>query len=309
MNTVIIGAGAVGGHYGAMLARAGHRVTFQARGTHLAQMQKSGLRIRTTKEDFLLSVDAVADASNIEDVELVLLAVKSYCLAEVAPIVTRLAARGAAVLPILNGVDVTERCVALGIPRTSLLAGIARVSVAKAAPGYIVQDTQLQEIALGELDGGISARAKAIAAAFENAGIRAELPTDIQLALWRKFVSLASRAALCAMSMSSGGNMAAVGRRPYGLELFQRAVREAGAVARACGVAFPTQLEDEICRDGNAPTEHKPSFVHDLERGGPTEIDLLSGTVSRLGRQTAVPTPVHDLACLLFAHTSAAAAR
>jgi 2-dehydropantoate 2-reductase len=97
--------------------------------------------------------------------------------------------------------------------------------------------------------------------------------------------------------------MAAVGRRPYGLELFRRAVREAGAVARACGVAFSTQMEDDICQAGSAPTVEKPSFIFDLERGGPTEIDSLSGTVSRLGHKHAVPTPVHDLACLLFGHT------
>lgn len=251
-----------------------------------------------------MRVEALADASGVGGVELVVLAVKSYSLGEVAPTMRQLAARGAAVLPLLNGIDIVDRCVALGVPRTALLGGLARVSVVKAAPGFIVQDEPQQKIELGELEGPISERVRGIAAAFESAGIQAEMSADIVLALWRKYVSLASRASLCAMS---GGTMDAVRARPYGIEVFHRAVREAGAVARASGVAFSKEIEDGICqRDSTTPSVSKPSFVADLERGGRTEIDTLSGTLSRLGRKYGVPTPVHDVATLLFAPTGVA---
>ena len=93
MNIVIIGAGAVGGHFGALLSRAGHEVVFQARGTHLAAMQMTGLSIQTPTETFTVPVKAFADASAAENVELVVLAVKSYSLPEIAPTVVSLAKR------------------------------------------------------------------------------------------------------------------------------------------------------------------------------------------------------------------------
>jgi 2-dehydropantoate 2-reductase len=263
-------------------------------------MQRAGLRIKTLTEDFTLPVNAVADASNVP-ADLVILSVKSFSLGDVAPMLRSLAERGATILPLLNGVDIVERCESMGVPRASLLGGIARVSTVKESAGFIIQDTPQQKIELGELDGRVSQRTRAIAQAIESAGIQAEITSEIEFALWRKFLSIASRAALCGMG---GGCMAEVGKRPYGIESFHRAVREAGAVGRACGVRIPVEVEDAICKDGSAPTLEKPSFVHDLERGGLTEIDSLSGTVSRLGRRHGVPTPVHDLASLLFGHTA-----
>ena len=303
MNIVIIGAGGVGGHFGALLLRARHHVVFQARGSHLEAMCRSGLRIQTPTEDFTVRVEATDDASQVNGAELVVLAVKSYSLGDVAPSLRALSTGGAAVLPLLNGIDIVDRCVALGVPRSAMLGGLARVSTVKAAPGVIVQDEPDQKIELGELDGGISERVKHIAQAFESAGIAAEASGDINLALWRKYVSLASRASLCAMS---GGTMNAVRARPYGLELFRRAVREAGAVARACGIPVTPAIENDICeRDSLRASDSKPSFVADLERGGRTEIDTLSGALSRLGRRHGVPTPVHDVATLLYSHTGA----
>lgn len=301
MNIVIIGAGGVGGHFGALLSRAGHHVVFQARGSHLAAMRESGLRIRTPTEDFTLPVEATEDASRIEDAEVVVLAVKSYSLQEVAPSLRALSSRGAAVLPLLNGIDIVDRCIALGVPKSAVLGGLARVSTVKAAPGLIVQDVPEQKIELGELGGDVSERVQRIARAFESAGITAEASKNIEFALWRKYVSLTSRASLCAMS---GGTMDAVRARPYGMELFHRAIREAGAVARACGAPFTHAVEDAIFEsDAHRATASKPSFVADLERGGQTEIDSLSGTVSRLGRMHGVSTPVHDVATLLYSHT------
>jgi 2-dehydropantoate 2-reductase len=144
MNIVVIGAGGVGGHFGALLQRAGHEVTFQARGTHLSAMRAGGLRIRTLTESFVLPVRAVPDASGEEGIELVMLAVKSYSLRDVAPSVRALAERGAMVLPLLNGIDIVQRCAALGVPQGALVGGIARISVVKAGDGEIYQDDPQQ---------------------------------------------------------------------------------------------------------------------------------------------------------------------
>lgn len=294
MRITILGAGGIGGYYGATLARAGHEVQLLARGDHLAAIRARGLTVRSPEETFTMPMSATDDAAALPDAELVVVAVKSYSLVEVAPVAARLADRGAVVLPLLNGVDATERLAEAGVPHEQLLAGLTVVSASKPEPGVIERAAHFRSITLGELDGSVSGRVEKIVSAFREAGAEAQASSQMTLELWKKFNMLCAMAAACGLSRS---NVEGVRSAPLGWLLIERAVGEITAVGRARGVALPEDQEARALRAIAAlPGSMKPSFLLDLERGGPNELDVLSGAVARYGREAGVPTPVHDTA-------------
>lgn len=299
MRIAILGAGGVGGYMGGVLARAGHDVALLARGEHLDAIRASGLTVRQPDGDFTVEVQASDDVDQLGEVQLGIVAVKSYAVGAIAPAAARLAERGAVVLPLLNGVDIVDRLADGGVPRAALLAGLTYISAAKAGPGVIELKSDFRRVTVGEPAGGLSERAERTAAAFGDTPVDARAVEAIDVELWRKFVFIASISAACGLARSAIGP---VRDAPLGATLLRRAVEEVVAVARARGIAL---RDDEAAKaleriDALAPNL-KPSFLLDVEAGGPNELDILSGAVSRLGEAAGVPTPVHDTATAALA--------
>jgi 2-dehydropantoate 2-reductase len=300
MKIAILGAGGVGGYYGGLLARNGHHVYVLARGANLAALKARGIEIRTPEETFTVAVQASDDVKDFGPVDCAVVAVKNYSLAEIAPFATLLARQGAIIVPLLNGVEVVDRLVAGGVPQSQLVGGLTAISVVRTASGIFERRSPFQRVVLGELDSHAQLRPErvqrvaAIVQAFRESGVDAAISSDITADLWRKFAFIASMAAACGLSRTAIGPLRAT---PLGHLLIERAVREVVNVARARKVAV---AEDEAERtiktiDG-LPDAMKPSLLIDLEAGRPTEIDDLSGAVSRLGRTSGIKTPVHDTA-------------
>jgi 2-dehydropantoate 2-reductase len=294
MNIAILGAGGVGGYFGGILARAGNSVTLLARGAHLAAIRERGLEVRTPEGTFIAAVAATGEPQEIGEVELAVVAVKSYSLPEIVPAARLLAERGATILPLLNGVEAADRLIEQGVPGDRVLGGLAEISAARLGPGVVERRSSFQRVVAGERAGGISERAERIAAAFREAGAEARASADITMDLWRKLAFITTMSAACGLARAPIGP---VRRAPLGQLLIERALHEVVAVARALGVALPEDVESKILVFiDSAPDAMRPSFLLDLESGGPTEIDDLSGAVSRFGRQAGVETPVHDVA-------------
>jgi len=294
MRIAILGAGGVGGFYGGTLARSGHAVALLARGAHLDAIKARGLEVRTPEERFTVAVEASDDPRTFGACDVAIVAVKTYSLAEIAPAARVLAEGGAAILPFLNGVEAADRLVESGVPADRVLGGLTQVSVAKVAPGVIERKSSFQKVAVGERAGGPSERVRRIVEAFQGAGAEARVSEDISTDLWRKFAFIAPMAAACGLARAPIGP---VRDAPYGKLLLARAVREVLAVARARGVPLADDEEAKIVAFiGSIGGGMKPSFLLDLEAGGPNELDDLSGAVSRLGREVGVETPVHDTA-------------
>jgi 2-dehydropantoate 2-reductase len=294
MRIAVIGAGGVGGYYGGLLARGGHEVTLLARGEHLAAIRQRGLEIRSHGERFVAEVSAAESASEIGATDLVLVAVKSYSLGEVAPAVRSLSERGGVVLPLLNGVDTVERLVASSVAENQILGGLTTISVAKIAPGIIERRSNFAKLIAGEVNGEVSRRLERIVSAFSAVSVDARASTDITLDLWRKFAFIATVAAACGLSRTPIGP---VRDAAFGNLLLERSVREIAAVAQARGVRFSDQdIEQTLTTIAGLAPQIKPSFLLDLERGGPTELGILSGAVARMGRELNVATPIHDTA-------------
>lgn len=299
MDIGVVGAGGIGSYYAGLLSCAGSTVKLVARGPHLDAISARGLEVRTPDRTFVAHPAAASDPAIVADCDAVIVAVKSYSLAEVAPALATAAAKGAAILPLLNGVDVAERLAKLGVPREALLGGLVAASVFRTAPGVVERRSPFDRVRIGEFDRTTSDRAQRLVDAFAAAGVAAELSQDISFDLWRKFSFIVPMNVVCGLSRGPMGPVLASER---GRKLVVDSLHELAEVARAAGVPFTRDEEAKVCNDLLALGPGiRPSFLADLERGGPTELDLLAGTVSRLGHEHDVPTPIHDVATAAFA--------
>ncbi len=197
MKIAILGAGGVGGYYGGLLARNGHPVCVLARTSNLAALRERGIEVRMPGESFTVPVQASDNVKDFGPVECAVLAVKGYSLAEIAPAATLLAEQGALIVPLLNGVEVVDKLVACGVPRTQMLGGLTAISAVRIGPGIFERRSPFQRVVLGELDGQPKSqpeRAQRIAAivqAFKDVGVEANVSSNITADLWRKFAFIA----------------------------------------------------------------------------------------------------------------------
>ena len=298
MRIGFVGAGGIGSYYAGLLSRAGHEVKLFARGDHLEAICSSGLEVRTPKERFVARPDASSHGDVVANCEVVFVAVKSYSLTEVGPVVVEAARNGAAIVGLLNGVDIAERLRGLGVPRERIVGGLVRASIVRSAPGVVERLSEFDRVTIGEFDGTVSDRVSRTAAALRDAGVASAVSDDISHDLRRKFAFIVPMNVACGLSRRAMGYSLATER---GRALVAGSLHEIVLVARACDVALTEQQEVFLRNDlfALAP-ETRPSFLLDLERGGPTELDLLAGTVSRLGGLRGVPTPIHDVAVAAF---------
>jgi len=294
VRVVILGAGGVGGYYGGAIARAGHDVRLFARGAHRDAIRSRGLEVREPEGAWTVKVLATDDPAELVPADLAIVAVKSYSVSEIAPVARRLAEAEAIVLPLLNGVEAFESLAAAGVDPKWMLGGLTMIGAEKTAPGVVTRNSAFRSVVVGERSGGLSERSERVAAIFRETGAEARASENIELDLWLKLLFIAAVAAGCGLSRAPIG---AVRDAPLGTALFERAVREIGAVARAKGIPVTEQAEkDVLARIASLAGALKPSFLRDLERGGPNELDVLSGAVSRFGKAAGVSTPVHDTA-------------
>lgn len=290
MRIAIIGAGGVGGYFGARLQTSGADVAFVARGAHLHALNTTGLRLLSPKGDLHLSRVAATDSPNtIGPVDVVLVTVKMYDLETAAAALAPLVGANTAVITLQNGVEAVD-IVGQHVGRAHVVGGVAYVAAVIDAPG-VIRHTSLDSLIFGELDGHRSQRLTTFEAACRGAGFGARVSEQIEVDLWAKFARL---------SVFSG--MTAVTRSPMGIlrsdpelrAMLVAACEETIAVGRARGVKLPDTLMGEILQmvDG-LPSHAKASMLEDLERGRRLELPWLSGAVVRLGRAAGVATPIH----------------
>jgi 2-dehydropantoate 2-reductase len=274
-----------------------------ARGANLDALRSRGITVRTQDEEWTAPVVAGNDATELSrqfgEGDLVLVTTKAYSLVDVAPAVKTFAEKGATILPLNNGVESADHLAKLGVSAAQILGGVTYISAAKVEPGIVMRRNPQQRVIVGELPRGTSTRSAEIAESFVAAGVHGEATDDITLALWQKFVFLASIAAGCGLTRLPIG---AVRDTKLGMRLLGRAVNEAVAVGRARGVPFSTSEEERVMAAINAlPHGTEPSLLLDLRAGSRTEVDVLSGAISRFAGEAGLETPVHDVAAVALA--------
>jgi 2-dehydropantoate 2-reductase len=293
MRIAVVGAGGVGGGFGAALAKAGADVTFIARGAHLAAMQNQGLRVQGGRgEIHLVPTKATDDPAAVGKVDIVLFCVKLWDVESAGQHIKPLIGPGTAVIPLQNGVDAAERLVPI-LGHHAVMGGVAQISASIVGPGLILQVGAFMRMIFGELDGKRSKRGEDFLGLCLKAGFDATLSEQISTELWMKFILLATNAGIMSLARQPIGRLR---DDPDMREIFVAAYREAFDVGRARGVALPADAVERILGlTGHFPPAMKASMALDLDRGNRLEVPWLSGKVAELGRQLGVPTPTHSM--------------
>jgi 2-dehydropantoate 2-reductase len=304
MRIAVIGSGAIGGYYGALLAKGGHDVALVARGAHLAAMQRDGLTLRTPEGTSTIPLRAVAQTTGIGPVDLVLFCVKSYDTAQAARLLTPLMAPDTSVLTLQNGIDNVE---AIGnvVGTAAVLAGAIYVALQLIEPGVILRTGGEGHIVFGEISGAATERAQRIADTFERSGVPHEVSVDIQRVLWEKFLFIAGIGGVTALARSGIGPL--VGSAE-GRALLAFACDEIATVARAERAPLaPDAVTRVLAQAASLPAQWRSSMARDLEDGRRLEVDALSGAVVRRGLEHGISTPVHrTIAACLSVHQPSA---
>jgi 2-dehydropantoate 2-reductase len=297
MKIAVFGTGGVGGYFGARLAESGEDVTFIARGAHLDAIRERGLRVDSVLGDMRIDpASATHSPAEVGPVDAVLLGVKTWQVAAVAPTLKPLLGPDTFVVPLQNGVEAAAQ-LASALGAEHVVGGLCGGFCFVVAPGHIKHIGGATFVKFGELDlrpgePRPSSRTERLRAAIARARLDVDVPADIRVALWMKL-----------MLVVSFGSVGAVARAPIGVllgtpetrNLIERGMEEIGAVAHAEGVPLPAHAVAKTLAllDGVTPSG-TASMQRDIAAGKRSELDEWTGAVVRLGAKHGVPTPVHS---------------
>ena len=287
----VMGAGAIGSYFGAMLARGGADVTLIGRAAHVEAIARNGLSLQTQHATETIQLSATVDPSGVRGAHWVLFCVKSIDTEEATRAIAPHLARDAVVLSLQNGVDNVER-----MRRhfdNPVVPAAVYVAVAIAAPGCVRHsgrgDLTIGEIAAG--GSGLDRELNEIAAFFSQASIPVRISDNIEGELWAKLVLNCAYNAISALTRSNYGRLLAT---PQARAIMRDVVEEIQTVAQAKGITIPgDNLLETTYRLADAMPEATSSTAQDIARGRRTEIDHLNGFVAREGARLGIPTPVN----------------
>ena len=295
MKILVVGAGAVGGYFGARLSQAGRDVTFLVRPSRAQQLHNEGLRIVSPYGDLTLQPKTITAKELDRPFDIIFLSVKSLALdqaiADMAPAVSP----ETMIYPVLNGMRHIDTLIHRFGPAT-VLGGVAMVSTELDPQGHIVQFNEMQTLTYGERDGQITSRIRQLDETFRGAGFETELSANIMQAMWQKWVGISTLGLVNCLFNAPVGEINAV---PYGEETALQALDECAAVAAACG--YPTakpfldNVRERLTTKGSRLTA---SMYRDMQKGVKLEADTILGDLFDRGRALQLKTPLLQAACV-----------
>lgn len=304
MHFVILGSGAVGGYFGARLVESGQQVTFIARNQHLKAMQTKGLKLKSIKGDlFLPNVNVTENVNDIKNVDVIFISVKTFQLTNSIELIKPIIGTNTRIIPLLNGVNAIEKLIAAEVDIKHLYGGLAKIISAVNSPGVISHTGAEPHITLGNLSEVNTSgeycennSLEEIVRCLNNAGISARTTSNIQIALWRKFIFVAA-----------WGALAAVIKKPIGLirshyemrKLLINIIKEYALVACAQGVAITEGMITETINFIDSLPEHsETSMQRDITNQQPSEFNALVAYPYSLAKKHQLTVPT-----LLFCYT------
>jgi 2-dehydropantoate 2-reductase len=290
MKIAAMGAGGVGGYFGARLQQAGHEVTFFARGRHLKALQENGLTVESAHGNAHLKVRVFEDPREAGVADVVLFAVKLGDTETAAERLKPVVGEHTAIIPFQNGVESISRLKAF-FPEKAIMGGSAYIATHVKSPGVIEHTGQMARLQFGPVLPSQRKIAEEFLAACRGANIQAEIPEDIVKANWEKFVFLVG---LSSATATARAPLGVVRADPDLRWLLEQAMRETWRVGRARGVKLADDFVEQ--RMAFADTLHadmKASLLHDLEAGNKLEAPWLCGAVARMAAQAGLDAPVN----------------
>lgn len=305
MHFVVIGCGAVGGYFGGRLLENNQQVTFVARNTQLSAIKSHGIEIQSIEGDANLENVSVIDAQTITDdsltskADVILVAVKSYHLVNVLNQIKPLISENTKVVPLLNGVNAVNVLLEHGICSKNIYGGLAKIICEKRSDGVIYHSGGKPHITLGNpfidnLTGQDKAddikNISAIAKCLKLAGISVGVSSDIELALWRKFILVASWGALAAARKLTLGEIKGQSHLEFMLECI---IKEYVEIGRKAGIALTDKhIKETMTFLGRLPASSETSMQRDIAQLQQSEFDVLVAYPMSLAKTLKVSTPV-----------------
>ena len=302
MRIAFMGAGGLGGYFGARLCRGGADVHFIARGEHLAAMRRDGLRVEGPDPMHVAKVNATDNPAEVGVVDFVLLGVKLWDTEEALKQIRPMVGSATTLISFQNGV-LKDQYLEAAYDPSQIMGGVGYVATTIDKPGVIRQTGPMQRLLVGEFVGSPSARGQALLDACLAGGINAELSSNIVREIWQKYVFLV---ALSGTTTTIRKPIGPIRENPQTRAFLRDVMREVVAVGRSHGVDLPEDYPETRLQfaDGLAQ-DMTSSMHHDLERGNRLEVRWLSGGVVELGQRTGVPTPLNRaIADILALHAS-----
>jgi 2-dehydropantoate 2-reductase len=293
MRIAVFGTGGVGGYFGGRLAQAGNDVTFIARGEHLRAIQTKGLTVESLSSDFVVyPAKATADVTEVGSVDLVVVGVKAWQVPEAARAMKPMVGSKTTVLPLQNGVDAAGQLSAeLGADH--VVGGLCRIVSFVVGPGHIRHAGFAPSVVIGELDNQRTDRIVEIEETLKRAGVETTIASDIYVALWMKFLFIASFSGVGAIANAPAGILRT---DPELRAQMLRAMEEIYALAHARNIKLPLNSIETVMAGVNAlPEDATSSMQRDIAAGKPSELESQNGAVVRMAREGGVQVPTHDL--------------
>jgi 2-dehydropantoate 2-reductase len=289
MRVAVVGAGGIGGLYGGLLARAGHDVSFLARGAHLRAIQSRGLEVRSAEFGrFTVEGRASDDPADLGRAELVLFAVKTYDLDQAARVAERLLAPDGSLLTFQNGLDAPD-LVADVVGQERVLVGTTIVETTILEPGVVGHLSTHHSVVVGSLVGAPTPAVASVVTTLLAAGIHASVAQDGRLALWEKAMGLMASATVTSVCRAPMGPIRDL---PETRRLLEDVLDEVATVARAAGYDLTAGRQRMQAVFENWAPSGTTSMARDFERGNRTELEALTGALVRLADARGVDVPV-----------------
>lgn len=289
MKIAVFGAGAVGGYFGGRLAQAGEQVVFIARGKQLQALRRYGLKVDSIKGDFTIQpVQATDDPANIGIVDVVIVGVKTWQVPEAAKDMGPMVGPQTFVVPLQNGIEAPEQLAEV-LGAEHVLGGLCGLISFLIEPGHIQHAGIEPFVNFGELDNRPSERCERLRQIFLQAGVTVEIPPDIQVAMWRKFLFVVSTSGMGAVTRSPIGAFRSL---PQTRNMLGQAMQEVFDIAKARHIDLPKDIVTTTLAfiDG-LPADGTASMQRDIMEGRPSELESQNGAVVRLGQEVNVATP------------------
>jgi 2-dehydropantoate 2-reductase len=291
MHIVVFGAGGVGGYFGGRLAQAGEMVTFIARGEHLQALLTNGLIVESINGDFAIPpVIATDDTTKVDAVDVVLVCVKTWQIPQAAKAILPMLGPETYVVPLENGVEAPSHLAEI-LGREHIMGGLCRIASRISSPGHIQHTAIKPSIVFGELDNRSSSRAHKLSQSFKNAGVSVEIPPDINVAVWQKFLFISAVSGIGAITRVPFGKFRSLAGTRWMLE---EALQECYSVAIAQGVYLPSDsVDNTLAYIDTLPPGTMASMQRDIIDGRPSELEAQNGAIVHMGKMLNIPTPVH----------------
>ena len=288
-HVMMVGAGSVGGYFGAHLAKHHSNVSFLLRPKTLAAVQQQGLRVRSASGNVTVHPPAAAQAEHLPTPDLIILAVKAYDLDEVMGQIEPVMTERTVILTLQNGIDTEDRLLAR-FKRDCVVGGVAFIYSKIVAPG-LIDHYKKGAIAVGELMGHESERVLQIRELFTSAGIPCQLSKDIRRSKWEK---MCWNCVFNPLTVLIDDKVSAALDHPEMMHVIHQIVAEVAAVSAAVKVPLPPDMPERVVKWSQEIRDIHTSMYDDWKAGRQTEIRNLNGYIVDHGRALGIPTPVNE---------------